>query len=79
MADQRIKYLKSKAEESLAKDNYLSAIDYYSQLYEFISSSCPESRFELRAVSDKIVKLLNAVAMKYIQQGKFCSHNRTLI
>ncbi len=70
MADQKSAYLRSKAEDCLSKDNYTGAIDYYTQLYEYIATVAKEQRAELPALCDKVVKLLNAVAMRYIQKGK---------
>ena len=71
MADQKLKYLKAKAEEALSKENYVSAIDYYTQLHDSIVSNFPELKSEIKGVCERIVKLFNAVSMKYIQEGAY--------
>ncbi len=79
MEDAKIKYLKAKAEECLAKENYIAAVDYYTQLYDHIGINFPLQKADLPLILDKIVKLLNAAAMKFIQQGFFCENRYFLI
>ena len=71
MAEQRAAYLTSKADECVANENYLGAVDYYTQLHDHIFIHT-HTEHDLYIVADKIVKLLNAAAMKYIQDGTRC-------
>lgn len=64
-----INYLQAKASECVSQGNYSAAIDFYLQLHETLNKLRPADKGELLSTTEKIVKLLNAVAMKFIQEG----------
>jgi len=68
--EKKIKYMSSKAEESLSKNKHLEALNYYTQVYDIIKNKGPFFKNDKYIISEKIVKILNIVAMCLIRQGK---------
>ena len=70
MEDKTIKYLKSKAEDLLSKNNHKEAVRYFIKLYDWIITHGSHNKNNVYTLIKRIVKLLNIIAMKNINKGK---------
>ena len=70
MDDPKVSKLNTRAEDYLSKNNHLEALDCYTQIYDILNAQESARKKDVYMITEKIVKLLNVIAMKFIKQDK---------